>query len=89
VRRLGEARIEALALAIVDALAASPDLRVRDRGTAVRTVSHRLTAVFGGGDDLDAAVRARIDSLSRRVPEGSREWDILYRQYLEELRRRR
>ena len=88
-KKLGEARIEALSLAIVDALAASPDLSVRDRGAAVRAVAQRLASVFGGGEDLDAAVRARIASLSRRVPEGSREWDILYRQYLDEMRRRR
>ena len=63
-KKLGEARIEALSLAIVDALAASPDLSVRDRGAAVRAVAQRLASVFGGGD-LDAAVRARIASLSR------------------------
>jgi len=38
---------------------------------------------------LDKAVRARIGSLKRSVPEGSREWDVLYRQYLDELARRR
>ena len=33
---------------------------------------------------IDAAVRKKIASLSRRVPQGGREWDILYRQYYEE-----
>lgn len=37
---------------------------------------------------LDAKVRRKIKSLSRRVPEGSGEWDVLYRQYLEEERRK-
>jgi hypothetical protein len=37
---------------------------------------------------LDQTVRRKIASLSRRVPEGSREWDVLYRQYLEEERRK-
>ena len=35
-------------------------------------------------DALDARVRRKIESLSRRVPEGSAEWNILYRQYLDE-----
>jgi len=34
-------------------------------------------------------VRQRIESLSRQVPEGSSEWDLLYRQYSEELAKRR
>ena len=85
---LSSERVEALTLAIVDAIEASPDLRVADRGRAVRVVSARLTSVFGQGDDLDRSARAKIASLSRDVPEGSREWDILYRQYLEEARRK-
>jgi hypothetical protein len=89
VKALSEARVEAMSLAIVDALAQSPTLSVRDRGAAVRAVSSRLSAIFGSAGELDAAVRARIASLSRRVPEGGREWDLLYQQYLDELRRRR
>jgi hypothetical protein len=33
-------------------------------------------------------IRQKIQSLSRRVPPGSREWDVLYRKYLEEEMRR-
>jgi len=37
---------------------------------------------------IDAAVRRKIASLSRNVPPGGREWDILYRQYYaEEVRK--
>ncbi len=37
---------------------------------------------------IDAVVRRKIGSLSRRVPPGSAEWDVLYRQYYaEELRK--
>ncbi len=39
-------------------------------------------------DALDGKVRRKIASLSRRVPEGSGEWNVLYRQYLEEERRK-
>lgn len=37
---------------------------------------------------VDAVVRKKIASLSRNVPPGSREWDILYREYSEQERRR-
>jgi hypothetical protein len=33
-------------------------------------------------------VRRKIQSLSRQVPVGSREWDILYRKYHEEEMRK-
>ncbi len=85
---LSEDRVEALSLAIVEALDAAGHLQVVDRRATVQAVSARLTSVFGQGDALDKAARAKIASLSRDVPEGGREWDILYRQYLEELRRK-
>jgi hypothetical protein len=37
---------------------------------------------------IDAAVRRKIASLSRKVPPGSREWDVLYRQYYAEEARK-
>lgn len=41
------------------------------------------------GDAVDLAVRRKIASLSRRVAEGSTEWNILYRRYRdEELRKK-
>jgi hypothetical protein len=88
-RKLSDSRIEALALAAVKALEGKNDVAVSDRGAAVRTVAAQLRRAFQEDTALDRAVRARIASLSRKVPEGSREWDILYRQYAEELSRRR
>ena len=37
---------------------------------------------------LDEIVRRKIASLSRKVPPGSREWDILYQRYLDEEQRK-
>ena len=39
-------------------------------------------------DRIDAVVRRKIGSLSRNVPPGSREWDMLYRQYYAEEARK-
>ena len=88
-KRLSSARIEALALAIVERLGKQRDVEIRDRGAAVRAVAATLGQAFQLDAALDRTVRARIASLRRSVPEGSREWDVLYRQYLDELSRRR
>ena len=88
-KRLSDGRVEALALAIVDKIAREREMKIGDRGAAVRAVSHRLRQAFQTDNELDRAVRARIASLARPVPEGSREWDLLYKQYLDELSRRR
>ena len=40
------------------------------------------------GDQIDDLVRQKIASLSRHVPPGSPEWDILYKRYYEEEERR-
>jgi hypothetical protein len=37
---------------------------------------------------LDEVVRRKIASLSRKVPPGSREWDILYQRYMDEEHRK-
>jgi uncharacterized protein len=41
--------------------------------------------------EIDVAVRQKIETQKRGIPEGSDEWDILYRKYFEEesARRRR
>jgi hypothetical protein len=43
---------------------------------------------FQSEDAVDDVVRRKIQSLSRHVPAGSREWDILYRKYFEEESRK-
>ena len=88
-KSLSDARIEHLAIAIVRAVAARPALEVADQGRAVQIANAKLRAAFRANDGLDTAVRARIASLSRKVPEGSREWDVLYKQYSDEIARRR
>lgn len=87
--RLREERVEALSLAIAKALA-DAGVEIVDRGSAVRRIAARIGASLGGDSNaLDRAVRSRIASLQRQVPEGGREWEVLYRKYTEELSRRR
>ena len=88
-RRLSDARVEALTLAVFEAAAGAEGSTVRDQGEGVRKISAQLQAAFQVDPELDRAVRQRIESLQRSVPEGGREWDLLYQQYLEELSGRR
>jgi hypothetical protein len=44
-----------------------------------------ILSEFGDIEDrIDQLVRKKIQSLSRPVPPGSREWEILYRKYFEQ-----
>lgn len=88
--RLSEDRISHLSHLILDAL-------VRDRRVdalqpeerLLREIKRTITEELRFEDEADTAARRTIQSLSRRVPEGSPEWDVLYRKYLEEETRRR
>ena len=88
--RLSEDRISHLSHLILDKL-------VRDRSVDVlkpeekllREIKRTISDELKFEDEADEAARRTIQSLSRKVPEGSREWDVLYRKYFEEEMNRR
>jgi hypothetical protein len=43
------------------------------------------------GEEIDSVVRKKIQSFSKRIPEGSPEWEVLYKKFFreEEVRRGR
>jgi hypothetical protein len=41
------------------------------------------------GEDIDAAVRRKLQSFSKKLVEGSSEWEVLYRKFFEEEEVRR
>lgn len=41
------------------------------------------------GEDIDGVVRRKLQSLSKKLVEGSPEWDVLYKKYYEEEEVRR
>ena len=61
---------------------------VENERLALMEIKRVLTLDHVADDRIDAAVRRKIASLSRQVPPGSREWEVLYRQYYEEERRK-
>ena len=73
-------------------------LKKEDSGLIFNTeeplILREIKKVFFGElkleEDLDRLVRARLESYSRRIVEGSPEWDVLYQKnFDEELRKRK
>ncbi len=86
--RWSEGRISALAQLILRELKGEGVAELQSDRLVLQEIKGVLTHVLQVDELLDAKVRRKIASLSRRVPEGSREWDVLYRQYLEEEKRK-
>jgi hypothetical protein len=82
--QFSEARRSYLAHQIVAALLKEGLAEIDNERLAMNRIKAVLEAEHGADDRVDAAVRKKIASLSRNVPQGSREWDVLYRQYFEE-----
>jgi len=89
VSRASEGRLSALAHLVLDAVKKGSEVAdLRTDRLVLTEIKAALGDFFNVDDAIDAKVRRKIASLSRRVPEGSGEWDVLYRQYLEEERRK-
>ncbi len=88
--RLSEDRISHISHLVLDMLMQNRNVdAVQAEERILREIKRTITGELKFEDDADAAARRTIQSLSRRVPEGSREWDVLYRKYFEEEMHRR
>ncbi len=86
--RLSENRISHLAHLIIDGLWKQDLADFPSEARALSETKSVLEGFFGHEERIDDVVRQKIQSLSRPVPIGSREWDVLYRKYREEERRK-
>lgn len=86
--RFTEAQVSHLAHKAIDAIRKSGVTLAHDRISLTevkKTLSRRLDKEAG----VHEIVARKVASLGRKVPEGSAEYEVLYRQYYqEELRRR-
>ncbi len=85
--RVSDNRIAALARLTLRVLASQGRL-VNERA-ALAESKRVLAEYFQVDEKIDALVRRKIASLSRRVVPDSTEWSVLYRRYFEEERRKR
>jgi hypothetical protein len=83
-----EARLSYLAHHIVETLKRENLADVDNERLVLTEIKRVLNLDHERQVRIDAAVRKKIGSLSRNVPPGSREWDILYQRYFEEESRR-
>ena len=86
--RLSENRISHLAHLVLDGLRKAKLGEFPNEGRSLAETKLVLHDFFQRDDHIDEIVRQKIASLSRPVPSGSREWDILYRKYFEEESRK-
>ena len=86
--RLSENRISHLAHLVMDGLRQDKLAEFPNEGRSLAETKQVLQDFFQREDRIDEIVRRKIASLSRPVPQGSRDWDILYRKYFEEESRK-
>jgi hypothetical protein len=87
--RMSRERIFHLADLIVKELIATPGVQVKAPDDVRPEIVRVLTDESKLDDSIDGEVRKILGSYARPVPEGSREWEVLYQKTREEVLRRR
>ena len=82
--RVSESRVSHLAHLVLDGLRKGKLAEFPNDRRSLAETKQILQEFFQFEDQIDDIVRHKIMSLSRHVPAGSREWDVLYRKYYEE-----
>lgn len=87
--RFSEDRVRHISHLILDELEKESCVEPGGRATAVHEIKKVLFDYFKAEDNVDDIVRDKIRSLSRIVPEGGREWDVLFNKlFNEEMEKR-
>ena len=86
--KFSEGRLSYLSHRILESLRKEGLLEVGNERVALNEIRRVLEESHERDAQIDAAVRKKIASLSRNVPPGSREWDVLYQKYFAEEARK-
>ena len=87
--RMSRERIFHLTDLIVKELETSPAVQVKNHDELRPEIMRALTEESKLEESIDGEVRKTLASYSRNMPEGSREWEVLYQKTREEVFRRR
>jgi hypothetical protein len=80
--RITRDKLNKLAHVIADTLAETDEAEfLEDRNTVRQAARAAMEKLLNDELRLDAAARLKIQSQRKIIPEGSQEWDILYRKY--------
>ncbi|MFQ5585227.1 MAG: DUF507 family protein [Thermodesulfobacteriota bacterium] len=82
--RLSEDRISHISHIIADGIWKDDLVDFTDDHKVLQEIKRTIAEYFKVEDEADERARQKIRSLKRYVPEGSREWDILYKKYSQE-----
>ncbi len=87
--RLTREKVVRLSHKIIDELVKIDEVEfIEDRDTIRQQIVTILQALLKDEEQVDAEARKRITSQKREIPEGSPEWDVLYRKYYSEQLKR-
>ena len=87
--RMSRERIFHLTDLIMKELEASPAVQVKNADELRPEIMRALTEESKLEETIDSEVRKILGSYSRAMPEGSREWEVLYQKTREEVFKRR
>ena len=87
--RMSRERIFHLTDLIVKELSSSPAVQVKNPDELRPEIMRALTEESKLEESIDGEVRKILGSYSRNMPEGSREWEVLYQKTREEVFKRR
>ena len=83
--RLTREKVSLLSHQITEKLASLDEVEfIEDRNTIRLAVVDILLKWLKKEEEVDKAARHKIESQKRGIPEGSAEWEILYRKYYDE-----
>ena len=83
--RISRDKLNKLAHVVSDVLAETDEAEfLEDRNTIRQEARKALENLLLQETRIDQAARLKIQSQRRIIPEGSQEWDILYRKYYNE-----
>jgi uncharacterized protein len=83
--RISRDKLNKLAHVVADTLAEIEDCEFQEDRNTVRQEARRvLETLLLEESKIDEAARLKMSSQRKIIPEGSMEWDILYRKYYNE-----
>jgi hypothetical protein len=83
--RLTREKVNVLSHTVAETLASIDAVEfIEDRNTIRLAIVEILNKWLQKEAEIDKAARHKIESQKRGIPEGSAEWEILYRKYYEE-----
>ena len=87
--RLTREKVVRISHQVIDLLVQSNEVEfVEDRDAIRQHVVQTMTNVLKEEERVEQEVRRRITSQKKEILEGSEEWDVLFRKYYSEERRR-